>query len=327
MKEMEYVHQNRSENVALEDKVQKKQLGVRQPQDVGRPQTAEDRHLWGMKDEVSWSLNLGQQDPKPFYIKEEEEELWISQEGDKLLGEDETEYTKFPINVVVKNEDDEEVPESSQLHQSQTDTSEAEPPTSSSFKWIKTEMDGEDWGRLELIWKSDPNNIKLSKHRRAGDSSETEASEEEGHHGYRNWQQPLAVTENQWMGSQLAESGMNSDAGCNAAKKAFSCSECGKQFLDEQSLKRHMRQIILRLAHHQFPLRYKDKLVYIFSDYLAEALRQRQAFHTIRKRLQDAGAMCGFIYPAHLRVTHGSTDKTFSSLRDVEVFAETLQKL
>uniref|UniRef100_A0A3B5QS72 C2H2-type domain-containing protein n=1 Tax=Xiphophorus maculatus TaxID=8083 RepID=A0A3B5QS72_XIPMA len=35
---------------------------------------------------------------------------------------------------------------------------------------------------------------------------------------------------------------MNSDAGCNASKKAFSCSECGKQFLDEQSLRRHMRR-------------------------------------------------------------------------------------
>uniref|UniRef100_A0A3B3UPJ3 L1 transposable element RRM domain-containing protein n=1 Tax=Poecilia latipinna TaxID=48699 RepID=A0A3B3UPJ3_9TELE len=77
----------------------------------------------------------------------------------------------------------------------------------------------------------------------------------------------------------------------------------------------HVKETILRLARQQFPLRHKDKPIYIFPDYPAEVMRQRQ----------DAGVRCGVLYPARLRVTIGSTDKTFSSPRDAEVFAETLQ--
>ncbi|XP_013860134.1 uncharacterized protein LOC106515067 [Austrofundulus limnaeus] len=87
----------------------------------------------------------------------------------------------------------------------------------------------------------------------------------------------------------------------------------------------HVKEMILRLARQQFPLRHKDKSIYIFPDYPAEVIRQRQAFDSVKKRLQDAGARCGVLYPARLRVTIGSTDKTFSSPRDAEVFAETLQ--
>ncbi|XP_061750016.1 uncharacterized protein LOC133549001 isoform X13 [Nerophis ophidion] len=57
---------------------------------------------------------------QPPHIKEEEEEFWITQEEDCLLGQEEADLTKFPLTVVlVKTEDHEEKPpECSQLHHS-----------------------------------------------------------------------------------------------------------------------------------------------------------------------------------------------------------------
>ncbi|XP_061926564.1 zinc finger protein 771-like isoform X2 [Entelurus aequoreus] len=54
------------------------------------------------------------------HIKEEEEEVWITQEGVCLLGQEEDDLTKFPLTVVsVKTEEHEDKPpESSQLHHS-----------------------------------------------------------------------------------------------------------------------------------------------------------------------------------------------------------------
>ncbi|XP_061749201.1 uncharacterized protein LOC133547602 isoform X3 [Nerophis ophidion] len=61
-----------------------------------------------------------QEDPQPPHIKEEEEEVWISQEGECLLWQEEADVSKFPLTVVsVKTEEHEDKPpESSQLHHS-----------------------------------------------------------------------------------------------------------------------------------------------------------------------------------------------------------------
>ncbi|XP_061761688.1 uncharacterized protein LOC133556018 isoform X2 [Nerophis ophidion] len=58
------------------------------------------------------SSNLKQETPQPPCIKEEEEELWITQEGECLLGLHEADLTKLPLTVVsVKIEDDDEKPQ------------------------------------------------------------------------------------------------------------------------------------------------------------------------------------------------------------------------
>ncbi|XP_061746960.1 uncharacterized protein LOC133545409 isoform X7 [Nerophis ophidion] len=61
-----------------------------------------------------------QVDPQPPHIKEEEEEVWITQEEECLLGQEEADLSKFPLTVVsVKTEEHEDKPpESSQLHHS-----------------------------------------------------------------------------------------------------------------------------------------------------------------------------------------------------------------
>ncbi|XP_061880958.1 zinc finger protein 502-like [Entelurus aequoreus] len=59
---------------------------------------------------------LKQETPQPPHIKKEKEEPWITQEGECLLGSEDADLTKLPLTVVsVKNEDDEEKPQTHNL--------------------------------------------------------------------------------------------------------------------------------------------------------------------------------------------------------------------
>ena len=196
---------------------------------------ADVQQLLVIKEEVPWSSILDQQDPELLHIKEEEEELWAIQDGEQLH-----EYTRFPFNVIVKSEEDEEEQQPSQLCQRQPETRDTEPPTSSSFKWIKTEIDGGDCRRLELA--NNPSSLQPNTDRQPAGSSETEVSGDDDDDDGDEWREPLSDTDNGWEQRKVPESDLNSDVSCNTAKKPFSCSDCGKQFLYKQSLKRHMRR-------------------------------------------------------------------------------------
>ncbi|XP_036949766.1 zinc finger protein 436-like [Acanthopagrus latus] len=106
---------------------------------------AEFQHLLVIKEEVKWSSSLDQDDPPGLpHIKEEQEELWTRQEGEQLPGLEEADIIKFTFTPVpVKSEeDDEEEPQSSQLHQIKTEEFRDGEP------W-QTESDGEDCGGPE----------------------------------------------------------------------------------------------------------------------------------------------------------------------------------
>ncbi|XP_065804424.1 uncharacterized protein [Labrus bergylta] len=89
--------------------------------------------------------SLNQEDPpEPPHIKEDQEELWSSQEGEQLQGPEEAHIIKitfFPVPVKTE-ENDGETPQSSQLLENQTEESR-------DTEYLKTETDREDCGGPE----------------------------------------------------------------------------------------------------------------------------------------------------------------------------------
>ncbi|XP_032363689.1 zinc finger protein 135-like isoform X2 [Etheostoma spectabile] len=158
------------------------------------------------------STKVDQQEPEvPPHIKEEQEELWSSQEGEQLQGLEEADITKFPFTPVpVKSEDDEEEAQSSQLHQRLT-------------QHMETEADGEDCGGPEPANNSQPR-LQSESQGQTGDSSE-----------------PKTDDSADWKETREPQSALNSLKHDSICKKRFSCSECGKRFVFKSDLKRHMR--------------------------------------------------------------------------------------
>ncbi|XP_038580288.1 zinc finger protein 260-like [Micropterus salmoides] len=173
-------------------------------------------------DQQEWSPRLDQEDPPELpHIKEEQEELWTSQEGEQLPGLEEADITKFtftPVPVKSEEDDEEEKPQSSQLHQSQTEQMEA---------------DGEDCGGPEPARNSDPDRlVQPVSNDDSLDWTETDKSDGD------------------WEETREPHSGLNSHNKDEAPvsrrthitdDKQFSCSECGKRFGNKRNLKIHMK--------------------------------------------------------------------------------------
>ncbi|XP_067469047.1 zinc finger protein OZF-like isoform X1 [Thunnus thynnus] len=177
---------------------------------------ADVQQLLDSKEEVppkqqEWSSSLDQEDPEPPHIKEEQEELWTSQEGEQLQGLEEADITKFTFTPVpVKSEDDEEKPQSSQLHQRQTEQ-------------METEADGEDCGGSEPAKNSHPDrHLQPDTDDKTSDSSETDVSDDD------------------WTRRESCLNSVKNNVN-NIDKESFICSECGKTFGHKTNLKRHMR--------------------------------------------------------------------------------------
>ncbi|XP_037651769.1 zinc finger and BTB domain-containing protein 17-like [Sebastes umbrosus] len=176
----------------------------------------------GEEQQQDWSSSLDQEDPEPPHIKEEQEELWTSQEGEQLQGLEEADITKFPFSPVpVKSEeDDEEKPQSSQLHQRQTEQ-------------METEADGEDCGGPEPARNSDQEkNTEPDTDYKSSDSSETEVSDG----GWEETREPQSG-----LNSQKNDDVSVGDINCNSVERSFSCSECGQRFGRKPHLSAHMR--------------------------------------------------------------------------------------
>ncbi|XP_071345154.1 zinc finger protein 586-like isoform X2 [Trachinotus anak] len=171
------------------------------------------RQLLVIKQEVpseqqDWRTCQDQEEPELPHIKEEQVELWSSQEGEHLQGLEQGDISKFPFSSVpVKSEDDEDTAQSSQLQQRQTEESrEAAPPASSSVEQM------------------DPDSS----------DSETEYSNDE-------WKE----TRERQPGSTFVKHNevhiIVEKCHCSIGKKTYKCSECGKKFSLKGSLQRHIR--------------------------------------------------------------------------------------
>ncbi|XP_035859565.1 uncharacterized protein LOC116036342 isoform X2 [Sander lucioperca] len=176
-------------------------------------------------EQQEWSSSLDQEDPEPPpHIKEEQEELWTSQEGEQLQGLEEADI-KFPLtSVPVKSEeDDEEKAQSSQLHGSQTEENrEAE----------RTEADGDDCGGPEPARNSDPDSpLQPATHDKTADYSESESDDSGDWEETREPQSGLNPLKN----NEVAVS----DVECNTGNTSVSSSECAGSFGHKKPLQKH----------------------------------------------------------------------------------------
>ena len=200
---------------------------------------ADVQQLSGIKEEVlhEWSCQLHQEDPELLHIKKEEEEVWTSQEGEQLHGQEETDISRFSFTAApVKTEDDEEKPQFSPVLQVKTEENrETEPLTSSSAEQMEIETDGEDCGGPEPDRNPDPNTDEEDS-----DCSDTDDDDDWNEQSSGSGSED-EVGDPELRETRAVQSGsVDVNVQCKSTKKSFSCSECEKQFVYKQSLQRHM---------------------------------------------------------------------------------------
>ncbi|XP_054628175.1 zinc finger protein OZF-like isoform X2 [Dunckerocampus dactyliophorus] len=175
----------------------------------------------------SGTCTLKQDDPQQPHIKEEEDVLWIIQEGECLLRPVADDLTKLPLTVVcVKTEDHEEKPpESSQLHHSPSEENRgAEPPNSRSPQHMTPEADGDHCGGSQ----ADNLLAPLSD----SDDTTSHSPEDEDRD---DTQEPLN-SNTDWEGDMRTRTDKK-----KSTNKLSTCSVCAKSFSPKTNLTHHMR--------------------------------------------------------------------------------------
>ncbi|KAM9842545.1 uncharacterized protein ACBR49_013949 [Aulostomus maculatus] len=189
---------------------------------------------------------LDREDPGPLRIKEEQEELWTSQEGEQLPRLEEADVIKFQFTPVpVKREDDGD--------EGLEATSEASPH-------IKTEANGDDCGGPEAARNVDPDTLLQPV--TDGDTSDSPESEtDDSNDGWSKNTSLLKSAANTGIpiNGKICDSGekapfcsecgktfssisnLNLHKKIHTGEKPFECSECGKRFIYKAGLQKHMK--------------------------------------------------------------------------------------
>ncbi|XP_039988074.1 zinc finger protein 135-like [Xiphias gladius] len=196
------------------------------------------------EDQQVWRTSLDREDPKGPHIKEEQEELCVSQNVKQLEELKDVEITKFPFTALtVKSEDDAEKAQSSQLHQRQTEENrEAEPPASSSAQKVEPETDS--CHQLLSLYcceseTEDSNDDWKETGEQESGSDKLKNKSTSDHNKSCTRERPFSCTvcEKRFGCKGNLHAHMRSHTG----EKPFTCTVCNKSFSAKVNLKTHMR--------------------------------------------------------------------------------------
>ncbi|XP_061836195.1 uncharacterized protein [Nerophis lumbriciformis] len=208
------------------------------------------------------SSTLKQETPQALHIKKEKEELWITQEGECLLGPQEADLTKLPLTVVsVKTEDDEEKPHLDNLLKTEDEVAvplssdtdcEGDMRTHTDNKQFECSKNirGKERFSCSVCAKSLTRKIDLTQHMRTHTGEKPFSCSVCG----KSFSQKGNVT--QHMKTHTGEktcicsvcgkyfsqkSNLVQHMRTHTGEKPFNCSDCGKRFSQNNSLTLHMR--------------------------------------------------------------------------------------